>query len=70
MQQDVDDVYWGYATQVECLGPDALFMRCPAVMFKKNASQLEKIYSSFLMRECEKVTINPPETCIKAAERP
>jgi hypothetical protein len=68
MQQDRDDIYWGYAAKVECLGQDALFVRCPAVMFKKNSSELEKIYSNFLMRECEKVTLDPPETCTKAAE--
>jgi hypothetical protein len=68
MQQDIDDIYWGYAVKVECIGPDALLVRCPAVMFRRNHSELEKTYANFLMRECERVTLDPPQSC-KAVEQ-
>jgi hypothetical protein len=69
MQEDRDDIYWGFAVKVECIGPDAVYVRCPAVMYGKNFSHVESVYGDFLKRECERVTLQPPETCTKTALR-
>ena len=68
LQQEVEDVFWGYATRVECIGEDALFVRCPCVMYKEGRTDREDIYREFLRRDCEKITLQPAQSCKEKLE--
>ena len=66
MQRDVEGGFWGFAVQVECIQRNAQYVRCPALMYKAGHANMEKTYSDFLNRDCEKVTVErPPDMCVK-----
>ena len=63
LQQEVEDVFWGTGLVVECVGPDAMYVRCPVVMYRRERADRLNLYRVFLSRPCEKVLLSPPETC-------
>jgi hypothetical protein len=64
LQSEVVDIYWGHAVKVECIGRDALYVRCPCLMYRVGrADQAIAIpeYRDFLNKECERV--KSPQKC-------
>jgi hypothetical protein len=62
-QRDVADILWGYVTQVECIGLEGMYTRCPALMYRTGRADREQDYKDFMARSCEKVLIQAPDKC-------
>jgi hypothetical protein len=69
IQRDIQsgghDFYWGYTVIVECIGGNALFVRCPAVMYEEGHPEIPDYYKNFVTQDCEWIQIRPPESCDK-----
>jgi hypothetical protein len=68
MQKDVDNIIWGHVTQVECIGLDAMYTRCPVIMHRVGLSAGEEKYKEFMSGACEKVVIKRHEV-VQAPDR-
>jgi len=62
-QRDIRDVLWGYVTQVECIGLEAMYTRCPALMYRMGQEGRATMYKEFMTKSCEKITIKTPDKC-------
>ena len=62
-QRDIRDILWGYVTQVECIGLEAMYTRCPALMYRTGHESRATLYKEFMTNRCEKVTIKAPDKC-------
>jgi hypothetical protein len=61
MQKDLNDIIWGHVTQVECIGLEPMYTRCPAIMHRLGRNEAEERYATFMSGACEKVVIKRPE---------
>jgi hypothetical protein len=54
-QKEINGIFWGHVTQVECIGQKALYTRCPALMQRVGLKESEKAYDAFMAGPCEKI---------------
>jgi hypothetical protein len=54
---------WGYVTQVECIGLQAMYTRCPALMYRTGHEGRAAMYKELMTNRCEKITIKEPDKC-------